>query len=79
MQWDEKVFEVPVWSLGVRAVPCVSAVGSVSVVSLRVFATRVGIFPELCCTKCPVDEPDRVVGLNMLSLCGRGPWRHAVY
>ena len=26
--------------------------------SLRVLATRVGIFPELCCMKCPDDEPD---------------------
>ena len=72
MQWDEKVLEALVLSLGVHAVPCASAVGSVSIISLHVLATRADIFPELCCVKCPVDEPDRVVGLNMLSLCGRG-------
>ena len=77
MHWDEKVLEVTVWGLGMRATPCVSAVGSVSVVNLRVFATRVGIFPELCCTKCPADVPNRVVVLNTLSLRGRASQRHA--
>ena len=77
MRWDEKVLAIPVWSMGVPTVPCMSAVGSMSVVSLRVLATCVGIFPELCCTKCPADVPNRVVVLNTLSLRGRASQRHA--